>query len=30
MPLGNHYYQVLATEAYQSQGKATVTVLSPP
>jgi len=30
MPLGTHYYQVLATEAYQSQGKATVTITSPP
>lgn len=29
MPLGNHYYQVLATEAYNSQGKAQVTIKSP-
>ncbi|KAL2207441.1 endo-1,4-beta-xylanase I [Sarocladium strictum] len=30
MPLGNHYYQVVATEAYNSAGQASVTVESPP
>jgi endo-1,4-beta-xylanase len=27
MPLGNHYYMVLATEAYRSAGRAQVTIL---
>ncbi|KAH7311337.1 endo-1,4-beta-xylanase I [Stachybotrys elegans] len=30
MNLGNHYYQIVATEAYNSQGTCTVNVLSPP
>ncbi|KAK0383348.1 hypothetical protein NLU13_9261 [Sarocladium strictum] len=30
MPLGNHYYQVVATEAYNSAGRSSVTVESPP
>ena len=27
MPLGNHYYMVLATEAYRSAGRSQVTIL---
>lgn len=30
MPLGDHYYQVVATEAYNSAGQSRVTVESPP
>ncbi|KAH7303466.1 endo-1,4-beta-xylanase I [Stachybotrys elegans] len=30
MPLGNHYYQIVATEAYNSRGQAEVTVTTPP
>lgn len=30
MPLGDHYYQVVATEAYNSQGQSSVTVETPP
>ncbi|KAI9899794.1 hypothetical protein N3K66_006255 [Trichothecium roseum] len=29
MPLGNHYYQIVATEAYNSRGTSEVTVQSP-
>jgi endo-1,4-beta-xylanase len=30
MQLGNHYYQIVATEAYNSQGTASVTISTPP
>ena len=29
MPLGNHYYQILATEAFNSQGTCEVTISTP-